>query len=296
MADDPGMPPFHCPVVSRAGLEFRFRALRSARLYVVVCVLAAMPALAHAQTDEIQVYDAEIAEPGVFNLMIHTNYIPIGRKTPDFPGAIIADHSVNGAAEWAYGVTDWFEQGLYLPVYSPHSENHGASINGFKLRELFVRPHAAEHKFFYGVNFEFSVNRLYWEPKRITSEIRPIVGTHLGKVDFIFNPIVDTDYTGGVKNLEFVPATRLAYNLNSKWAVAAEEYSDFGPLKNFLSVGDQFHEVWAVFDHQGKSVNIEAGVGVGVTGGADRLTFKLMVSRDLNPKPKPIATARSSRP
>jgi hypothetical protein len=259
-------------------------------------VLLAVAGAAVGQTDEIQVYDAEIAEPGVFNLMIHTNYIPIGRKTPDFPGAILADHSVNGAAEWAYGVTDWFEQGLYLPVWSPHSQNHGASINGFKLRELFVRPHAAEHKFFYGVNFEFSFNRLYWEPKRITSEVRPIVGTHLGKVDFIFNPIVDTDYTGGVKNLEFVPATRLAYNLNPKWAVAVEEYSDFGPLKSFLPVSEQFHEVWAVFDHQGKSVNIEAGVGVGVTGDSDRLTFKLMVSRDLNPKPKPIAAARSWRP
>ena len=133
--------------------------------------------------------------------------------------------------------------------------------NWLKLRELFVRPRAAEHKFFYNVNFEFSVNRLYWEPKRITSEVRPIVGAHLGKVDFIFNPIVDTDYTGGVKNLEFVPATRLAYNLNSKWVAAVEEYSDFGPLKNFLPVSDQFHEVWAVFDHAGKSVNIEAGVG-----------------------------------
>ena len=42
---------------------------------------------------------------------------------------------------------------------------------------------------------------------------------------------------------------------------AVEEYSDFGPLKNFLPVSDQFHEVWAVFDHAGKSVNIEAGVG-----------------------------------
>jgi hypothetical protein len=31
-------------------------------------------------------------------------------------------------------------------------------------------------------------------------------------------------------------------------------------------------------------VNIEAGVGVGVTGGSDKLTFKLMVSRDLNSK------------
>ena len=81
-------------------------------------VLVAAPVVAVAQTDEIQVYDAVIADHGIFNLMMHTNYTPIGRKTADFPGGIIPNHSVNGALEWAYGVTDWFEQGLYLPVES----------------------------------------------------------------------------------------------------------------------------------------------------------------------------------
>ncbi|HET7749692.1 MAG TPA: hypothetical protein VFK81_09945, partial [Terriglobales bacterium] len=74
-----------------------------------------MPAIAVAQTDEIQVYDAEIADPGIFNLMIHTNFTPIGRRTPAFSDAIVANQSVNGAAEWAYGIKPWFEQGLYLP-------------------------------------------------------------------------------------------------------------------------------------------------------------------------------------
>ena len=258
--------------------------------FALVLLITCAPA-AFAQTDEIQVYDAEIAEPGVFNLMIHSNYIPIGQRTPAFPSAIIANGSVNGTAEWAYGVTDWFEQGLYLPVYSLDSHGRGPTINGFKIRELFVRPHAADHEFFYGVNFEFSVNALYWEPRRITSEIRPIVGVHLHpahlhQVDLIFNPIVDTDYTGGPGSLEFVPATRVAYHLNDKWAVAAEEYSDFGPLRQFRPITDQFQEVWAVVDHSTKYVDIETGVGVGVTAGADRLTFKLMVSRDLNPRSK----------
>jgi hypothetical protein len=262
------------------GLNSQFCRGRAALLFV----LLAASGVAVAQTDEIQVYDAAIAEPGVFNLMIHTNFTPIGRKTAAFPGGIIPDHSVNGAVEWAYGVTDWFEQGLYMPVWSPYSQERGGAINGFKIRELFVRPHAKDHLFFYGVNFEFSVNYHYWEPKRFTSEVRPIVGLHLHKVDLIFNPIVDTDYAGGFGNLEFVPATRVAYNWNDKWAVAAEEYSDIGPLRNFLPVSDQFHEVWAVVDHNTKIVNIEAGVGVGVTGGADKWTFKLMVSRDLNSK------------
>jgi hypothetical protein len=263
-------------------MEFRLNSPYGRRCAMLAFVLLAGPLAAIAQTDEIQVYDAEIADPGIFNLMIHTNYTPIGRKTPDYPGGIIPDHSVNGAAEWAYGVTPWFEQGLYLPVWTPYSQGRGGSIDGFKIRELFVRPHAAEHTFFYGVNFEFSVNYHYWEPRRVSSEVRPIVGLHLHPIDIIFNPIVDTDYYGGFGNLEFVPATRIAYNFNEKWAVAAEEYSDFGPLHDFYPAHDQFQEVWAVLDHPGKYVSIETGVGVGVTAGADRLTFKLMVSRDLN--------------
>ena len=261
------------------------KLLRSAtivNLALIAIALLAIPRAAQAQTDEIQVYDAEIEDHGKFNVMIHSNFTPIGRKTADFPGGIIPDDSVNGAVEWAYGVASWFEQGLYFPVYTAYSHGRGGSLDGFKIRELFVRPHAKDHNFFYGVNFEFSVNYHYWESRKFTSEVRPIIGLHLHPWDLIFNPIVDTNYTGGFKNLEFVPATRVAYNLNDKWAVAAEEYADLGPLRHFDSAHNQFHEIWAVMDHNTKYLNIETGVGIGVTSGADKLTFKLMLSRDIN--------------
>ena len=252
------------------------------QVLLVLGVLLSAPAAAFAQTDEIQVYDAAISDQGKFNLMIHSNFTPIGRKTPSFPGGIIPNHSFNGTAEFAYGVTPWFEQGLYLPVYTIYSSGRGGTINGFKIRELFVRPHADDHKFFYGANFEFSVNYSYWETKQITSEVRTIVGLHLKPVDLIFNPIWDTDYSGGFGNLEFVPSTRIAYNFNEKYAGAIEEYADIGPMRKFLPGNEQFHEVWAVVDRNSKVLTIEAGVGVGVTPGADKLTFKLMLSRDLN--------------
>lgn len=253
---------------------------------LVLIFVIAVPMVVLAQTDEIQVYDAEIAPPGIFNLMLHSNFTPLGRMTPDFPGAIIANHSFQETAEWAYGVTPWMEQGLYLPLTSPYSANHGATINGFKIRELFVRPDAHDHKFFYGLNFEFSVNANYWEDKRTTSELRPIVGLHLHPWDFVYNPIVDTDYTGGFGNLQFNPAGRVAYNLNSRWAIAAEEYDGFGPLRHFVPYHQQFHEIWAVMDHYSPKflgINIEAGVGFGLTPGSDKVTLKLMLSRNLNP-------------
>lgn len=252
------------------------------RAIFFACAFFAVSAACHAQTDEIQVYDAEIEQVGKFNVMVHNNFTPIGRKTAEFPGGIIPNHSDNGAVEWAYGVKPWMEQGLYFPVYSAYSKGRGGSLNGFKIRELFVRPNAHEHEFFYGVNFEFSVNYTYWEPRHITSEIRPIVGAHIHRFDFIYNPIMDTEYRGGLGGLEFVPAGRIAYNLNDNWAVAAEEYDDFGTFHNIVRANEQFHEVWAVMDHTSKIVDIETGVGVGVTDGADKLTLKLMLSRDLN--------------
>src|SRR5258708_4643668 len=117
--------------------------LKCARWWWIALALGAAPSAAVAQTDEIQVYDAAIAERHKFNLMVHNNFTPDGLKEPAYPGAVVSNHALVGVAEWAYGVTDWFEQGLYLPLYS-HSENLGATYNGFKLRWLFVKPRAEE--------------------------------------------------------------------------------------------------------------------------------------------------------
>jgi hypothetical protein len=240
---------------------------------------------AFAQTDEIQVYDGVIAPPGIFNVMVHSNFTPAGRTKPTFPSAVIADHSFNGAWEWAYGVTPWMEQGLYLPVYSPYSKGRDGSIDGLKIRELFVRPDAQKHKLFWGSNFEFSFNYPYWESRTYTTEIRPIIGAYLGKWELVYNPIVDTDYTGGLAGLEFNPSGRIVYDINERWDVAAEEYDGFGRFNNFDSLHDQFHEVWGAFDRSGKTWAIEAGAGLGLTAGSDKWTLKFMISRDINKVP-----------
>ena len=248
-------------------------------LILLFAVLAA-PVMAFAQTDEIQVYDGGLAEKGKFNLTLHNNFTPKGLKEPAFPGAVISDKSLNGVPEWAYGVTKWFEAGLYLPLYS-FSRDQVGTLNGFKLRALFAVPNADDRKFFYGVNFEFSVNSKHWDTSRITSEVRPIIGWHLHPVDIIVNPILDTAYDG-FRNLDFAPATRVAYNVNPKWAVALEEYGDYGPLHHFNRSNEQSHQMYFVVDHPSKIMDIEAGVGVGMTSASDKITLKLILSRDLN--------------
>jgi hypothetical protein len=257
-----------------------FRRIHLHTLALIALAAGAAPIVAFAQTDEIQVYDGSIADRGKFNLTWHNNFTPDGQKAPAFPGAIISDKAYIGVTEWAYGVTSWFEAGLYLPLYS-FSQGRGGTINGFKLRALFTKPHADDRRFFYAVNFEFSVNAKAWDPRRITSEVRPIVGVHLHPVDIIFNPILDTSYDG-FGNLDFAPSVRVAYNISSKSALAVEEYADYGPLHGFYPGHDQFHQLWAVVDHHTKWFDFETGAGFGLTPASDKLTLKFMFMRDLN--------------
>jgi hypothetical protein len=247
------------------------------------CAVTMLFWLAHsspvsAQTDEIQVYDAVIAPTGAFNLTLHNNFTPSGNTAAAFPGGIVPDHSLNGAAEWAYGIAPWFEGGLYLPLYSI-TRNGSVLYNGFKLRTLFVSPDAANREVFYGVNLEFSFNTAHWDVRAYTSEIRGIVGTHVGRFDFIFNPIVDNSWNGFSK-LEFVPETRLAMALSEKYKIALEEYDDFGSVSHFLPAAKQSHQLFAVVDIRTKVIAIEAGVGVGLTSSSDHWVLKLILSRD----------------
>lgn len=249
-----------------------------------VCLfLAVAPSRAFAQADEIQVYDGSLAPKGIFNLTIHNSFIGKGQTMPAYPGSVVANRSFSGVAEWAFGTTRWFEAGLYLPLYG-RDTNLGWGVNGFKLRTLFAVPDAEKRTFFYGVNMEFSVNAERWDSTRFTSEIRPIVGWHLGKVDVIANPIVDTAWDGA-GNMTFVPAFRLAYNASDTWAVAAETYSDFGPFNGFHARQDQSHQLYGVVDYAGPRFELQVGAGVGLTDASDKFTLKTIFAIDLNKKP-----------
>jgi hypothetical protein len=58
-------------------------------------------------------------------------------------------------------------------------------------------------------------------------------------------------------------------------------YSDYGVIKHFLPVDQQSHQLFGVVDYKSGIVNIEAGIGFGLTSASDRIVVKLMVSRDL---------------
>ena len=249
-----------------------------ARAAALAC-LAAWAAELRAQTDEIQVYDAQIEAPGQLNLTWHNNFTYAGRSTPAFPGGIVPNHALNGVPEWAWGVTRWLEAGLYLPVYTLTDDGR-LLFDAVKLRTLFVVPDAHGRTFFYGVNFELSYNRPHWDPSRWSGEIRPIIGVHLGRLDLIANPILDSQFNG-LGKLELAPAFRAAWNVSNRLAFALEQYSDYGPLDHLYSGAEQSHTLFAVLDYGSGSNGIEFGIGRGLTRSSDSGVLKLLLIHDL---------------
>ena len=240
---------------------------------VTVAVINLSPLRAWA-TDEIQVYNAEIAEVGQWTIEQHLNYTWSGRTQPEFPGGLIPYHSLNGTPELAYGITDWWELGFYAP-FAVNSSGQFLSDGG-KIRNLFVSPNAAKRDFFYGVNFEFSYETPPFAQTCSALEIRPIIGLRNKEWEFIVNPIVDLSF-GTLGQADFAPAIRLARNLGEDRFIGIEYYADFGPIGNFLPVSEQSQQIFAVTDFKVGKFDVELGAGYGLTPASDGLITKIII-------------------
>jgi hypothetical protein len=268
----------------------------------VIFMITSQPALAVDQVhDEIQVYNAEIAEVGQWTYQQHLNFAAIGQTQPEFPGGFTSSRSLQSTPEFAYGISDWWEIGFYLPFAVTGSGQ--LLSDGAKIRSLFVVPGAAKRNFFYGVNFE-----LGYEMPRFSStpwglEIRPIVGVRNAEWEFIVNPIVDVSF-GSAGETDFAPALRLARNLGNDRYIGLEYYADFGKIGNFLPLQQQSQQLFAVIDFKVSKVDVELGAGYGFTTGSDRFVLKAILgyafpvpgkSDDGNSPSTPLGMGTSAR-
>ena len=237
-------------------------------------MLGALGCSGRAQaTDEIQVYNAGIAAVGQLTVQQHLNYVGIGQKDPPFPGGFPSNQSLNGTPEFAYGMTDWWELGLYLPFAV---QDRQFLSDAFKLRTLFVSPNADKRNLFYGINFELSYQMPKFAQTRWGLEIRPIIGVRTADYEFIVNPIVDVGF-GKYGEADFAPAARVARKLKDDVYVGLEYYADFGKIGAFSPLAEQQHTLFAVTDFKVGDVDIDFGVGYGLTRASDRLVVKTII-------------------
>ena len=243
-------------------------------LGVVFMVTSRPVSAADLVHDEIEVYNAEIADVGQWTLEQHLNYAAIGQTQPEVPGGFTSNRSLQGTPEFAYEITDWWEGGFYLPFAATDSGQFLS--DGAKIRTLFVTPDAAKRSFFYGVKFE-----LGYEMPRFSStpwglEVRPIIGVRNTEWEFIVNPIVDVGF-GSAGEADFAPALRVARNLGEDRYIGLEYYADFGKIGDFLAPQQQSQQLFAVTDSKVSTVDVELGAGYGFTPGSDRFVLKAIL-------------------
>ncbi len=245
--------------------------------WLVLGALAALPFDTQPvrAVDEIQLYNAEIAEVGQFTIQHHFNYAFNGRKEPDFPGGLISHHALNATPEFAWGITEWFELGLYIP-WAIDADGRFLS-NAAKIRTLFVTPNADKKSFFYGLNFEFDYTTPRFSETRFAMEIRPIIGWRNPQWEFIVNPIVDLGF-GSRGDIDFVPAARLARTISKDLAFGVEYYTALGRPGSFLPFEEQSHQLFAVVDFKIGDVDVDFGLGYGLTPGSDRFMAKTILT------------------
>jgi hypothetical protein len=240
----------------------------------VLVTLPLGPRQAYA-VDEIQLYNAEIADVGQFTVQHHFNYAISGRKEPDFPGGLTPNHALNATPEFAWGITEWFELGLYIP-WAIDAEGRFLS-NAAKLRTLFVTPNADKKNFFYGINFEYDYTTPRFSETRFAMEIRPIIGWRNPQWEFIVNPIVDLGF-GSRGDIDFAPAARLARKISNDLSLGVEYYTDLGRPGSFLPFEQQSHQLFAVVDFKVGVVDVDFGIGYGLTEGSDRWVAKTILT------------------
>jgi hypothetical protein len=245
--------------------------------WLVLGALAALPLDARPAraVDEIQLYNAEIADVGQFTLQHHFNFAFSGRNEPDFPGGLTPNHALNATPEFAWGITEWFELGLYIP-WAIDAQGRFLS-NWFKLRTLFVTPNADKKNFFYGLNFEYDYTAPRFSQTLFAMEIRPIIGWRNPQWELIVNPIVDLGF-GHFGDIDFLPAVRLARTLSKDLAFGLEYYTDLGRPGSFLPFEQQAHQLFGVVDFKIGDVDVDFGLGYGLTPGSDRFVAKTILT------------------
>ena len=268
------------------------RALASLA-FAAALALAATPA--HA-TDpfEIQVYDGTASAPMAIGLELHVNYVANGSRIPE--GPTLATHrQAHMTLEPSLGLLPWWELGAYFQTAI--APGAGFEYAGAKLRSKFVTPPGWHPNLRLGANFELALIPEHYDADRWSTELRPIIAWEDERWLLALNANVSTPLAGsGYKDgPNFEPAGMVIGKLGDFAGVGLEYYSGLGPFSSFLPGSQQEHYIYEVANLLAvERLELNIGVGEGLTSGSNRMVFKLIVGWEWDTTTKESAKAPSS--
>jgi len=253
-------------------------SLRSA-LTIAAALACCVAAVAAAAPEEIQVYLDDVNEPRELTLEMHANYVAEGFRTPDYPGQLPTHHVLQVTPEFSYGIAKNWDAGLYL--LSARASDGTLYGNGAKLRLKYVAPSTGA--FFWGVNFELGRTSHRVTESNDNFELRPILGWRGGAWLVAINPIIDAALSGGTsREPVFAPALKVSRAVAEGVQLGIEHYAEAGPIHHIPDFNQQNHVLYGALDVQRGALDLNFGVGRGLTSASEKWVIKMIVGIPLH--------------
>ncbi len=239
-------------------------------------LLAALPSIAHADLqDEIQVYDDAINAPGEFGVELHANTTPSGRATPEYRGELTPHHGLRLTPEFAWGLSQTLEAGLYLPSASDAQGRW--RLAGLKLRLKWLPWQTQDGRGgFGGVNLELSRVGARYAAVRSALEARFIAGWRSAEWLAVLNPTLGKGLSDAASHdpVELRWGLKLSRRVAEGLSLGPELYAAPGSLARTLPWRQQDNRLYLALDLDRKPWVMNLGLGRGLTDAADRWTVK----------------------
>jgi hypothetical protein len=268
------------PAPSRAG---RRRLVHPFHLLLVLLTVILAARLTHAQDNyEIQVYGADLVDPGHTMVELHSNFTIDGSKAVS-DGVYPTNHAEHETVEITHGFNDWFECGFY--IFTAISEGQSWQWVGDHIRPRVAVPKKWHWPVGVSISNEIGYQRRQYSVDTWTWEIRPIVDQKVGRWYWSLNPTLDRSFHGDSvdRGVVFSPNFKFSYDFTSKVAGGLEYYGSVGPVTGFDALSQQQHQVFPAIDlNIAPQWEINFGLGVGLTGATDHLIAKMILGYRFN--------------
>ena len=220
------------------------RAIVAAAAFCCVGTLTTVNAMAQ-DLFELEVFDAELTQPGRFDVDLHTNVMSRGGvKLPSSTGNHRPAHM---SLEVARGWTDRFETGVFVQT-APFSSAGSPRLAGGHVRGKFRIGEAVDVRLAIGAEYAF--NRAAFSAEFQTFEVRQIIDFTRGRLSLIANPSVEIVTHGSEKGLEpvFDVSAKAAWQLSPRVALAADYFSAEATTRHLQPETSAHHLVFAGLD------------------------------------------------
>ena len=226
---------------------------------------------------EIQVYDGTANAPGVPGLELHLNEWATGNRDASPPEAALHGQA-HATLEPSLGVLPFWELGAYVQG-AVRTDDGVVDWAGAKLRSKFVTPPSWNARWRLGVNVEVSYLPSTYDRDQWGMELRPIAAWHDDDWLFVVNPIMDQSFAGSdaKDGPSFQPAIKVARTVGPV-ALGFEYYATLGPFSALLPWREEQQQIFEVIDFvRLGNVELNAGVGEGLTAASEGVVFKAIV-------------------